>query len=371
MLHRKYRTIFFVIVLGLFLTHIPVSTDSVNLSILRSTNSQLSSEVWSDDFENETMTLNQWKFGGINLTTFDDEYTPNITVSNGMLYSDGPDLNEMVHNSTTTTGTWSLDVFLEDSNPYDLLIVFMSPHWVNIITNPSGYAVYLELGGGVSRFMLGYFVWDPAGNYLQDIDEYTDTITSGWVHIDITRQSDNSMYVHLNGSLRLQGLDTHVSTSQHFVLVSHYYMVFDNITVSDTVDIDQVSPHWTEPLVDQSITEGDDFLYSLHANDNAGLDTWWVADPTHFSIDQQGSLTSVEPLPAGNYSVEVFVNDTLGNVLSGTFNLEVIGLPLTTTTGVSEPLDPLTYVLLAISAGSSVVIIVMVLRIYRFKKPRL
>ncbi len=375
MFHRKYRTIFFAIVLGLLLSHIPVSSDSANLSILSTNNTQLSSEVWSDDFENETMTFNQWIFGGYNLT-HGGECPANVSVTDGMLYATGPIINYMFHNSTTTTGTWSLDVFLE----YDFshtLISFTSNYYNNpeIIGGPHGYVVYLYPDGAIIHFTLAYWIPDLAGSILDEIDTYSFNRTSGWIHIDITRQPDSNMYVYLNGTLRLQGMDTRWSTSEYFALETHTdsYFIFDNVTVSDTVDIiDHVSPYWIEPLVDQSITEGDDFLYSLHADDYAGLDTWWVTDSTHFAIDQEGTLTSVSPLAVGNYNVEVFVNDTFGNVLSGNFNLDVSEvITTTTTTGTPETLDPLTYVLLAISAGSGVVIIVVVLRIYLFKKTRI
>jgi len=374
--HRKYRTIFFAIVLGLFLSHIPVSTDSVNLSILNTNNSQLSSEVWSDDFENETLTLDQWMFGGINLTIFSANYTPNMALSNGMLYSDGPDINEFIHNSTITTGTWSLDVFFEDNDPYaDILIVFMSPYFGNHLFFAEGYGVHLYVWESAFHCDLVQIVPEGLGKYIENIDEYQASSYPGWIHIDITRQLDSNMYVYLNGTLRLQGMDTHVNTSEYFVLVAPEYSIFDNVTVSDTVDIDKVSPHWTEPLSDQSINEGDDFLYSLHADDHAGLDTWWVTDSAHFAIDQEGNLTSVSPLAAGNYTVEVFVNDTIGNVLSGTFNLEVIELPATTisptttstTTTNGTSLSLITDFGLVISVGSLGIIVVMIVLIARKK----
>ncbi|MHA1614078.1 MAG: hypothetical protein ACTSW7_03780, partial [Candidatus Thorarchaeota archaeon] len=136
---------------------------------------------------------------------------------------------------------------------------------------------------------------------------------------------------------------------------------------SDTVDIDKVSPHWTEPLVDQSINEGDDFLYSLHADDHAGLGTWWVTDSTHFAIDQEGNLTSVSPLAAGNYTVEVFVNDTLGNVLSGAFNVEVLPLPTNTSTG-SSLLDPYVITLYGAAGVAWVVAVTFIISDYRKRK---
>ncbi len=363
MFHRKYRTIFFAIVLGLLLSHIPVSSDSANLSILSTNNTQLSSEVWSDDFENETMTFNQWIFGGYNLT-HGGECPANVSVTDGMLYATGPIINYMFHNSTTTTGTWSLDVFLE----YDFshtLISFTSNYYNNpeIIGGPHGYVVYLYPDGAIIHFTLAYWIPDLAGSILDEIDTYSFNRTSGWIHIDITRQSDNTTYVYHNGTLILEMVDTHVSNSEYFGLVSDAYIIFDNITVSDTVDIiDHVSPYWIEPLVDQSITEGDDFLYSLHADDYAGLDTWWVTDSTHFAIDQEGTLTSVSPLAVGDYNVEVFVNDTFGNVLSGAFNVEVLPLPT------NSPLDPYVITLYGAAGVAWVVAVTFIIRDYRKRK---
>ncbi|MHA1577904.1 MAG: hypothetical protein ACTSU3_11130 [Candidatus Thorarchaeota archaeon] len=382
MFHRKYRTIFFAIVLGLFFSHIPVNTDLVNLSILRTDNAQLSSEVWSDDFENETMTLDQWIFDGYN-ATYGGRLPANVNMSDGMLYLNGPITNYMFHNSTTTTGTWSLDVFLEYD--FDIIVIsFMSNYYMDpeTIGGPFGYAVLLYPDGAIIHSTLAYWIPDVSGSMTDDIDTYSFNRTSGWIHIDITRQPDNYLYVYLNGTLRLQGMDTRWSTSDYFALETHTdsYFIFDNITVSDSVDIDKASPHWTEPLVDQSITEGEDFLYSLHADDYAGLDTWWVGDSTHFAIDQEGNLTSIGLLPAGNYNVEIFVNDTIGNVLSGTFGLEVIELPPTTTTstptattssttttnGTSLQLESI--IILSISIGSLSVIVVMTVLIVRIKR---
>lgn len=338
MFSGKYRAVFFVIVLGLLLSSITVSTNIAGYSIVMIDNSKPSATVWSDDFENTTETLNQWTFGGINYTIDSDDYTPNITLSNGMLYSDGPDMNEIFHNSTTTVGTWSLDVFLENGPRYSIFFVFMSPSWDHLSTSPSGYALHIYRNAGIHHFYLGYFVPDLAGSYLRGVDETSFDAGAGWRRIDITRQSDNTTYVYHNGTLILEMVDTHVSNSEYFGLVSDAYTIFDNITVSDTVDIDGVAPHWIEPLNNQSINEGDDFLYTLQADDYSGLDTWWVGDTANFAIDQAGNLTSVAVLPAGIYGVEVFVSDTFGNVLSGTFYLEIISLHPTTSISPTTPL---------------------------------
>jgi len=371
MFSQNRRMIVLGFVLCLFLSSISVSTNLAGFSRVKIDISQPSSVVWSDDFENVTKTLSEWTIDGIYIDGY--EYIPNVTVSDGLLYSNlyfnGTGINLLTHNSTTATGTWSVDVFPGEDFVY-VMIFFMSPYWSSdYMGSPLGYTVIID----PSQTILGYWDSDPAGNLLMTLDSASISMTTGWYHIDITRQSDDMMYVYIDGVLWLQGEDSTHHSSEHFRLKTYGQTIFDNVTVSDTVDIiDHVSPYWIEPLVDQSITEGDDFLYSLHADDYAGLDTWWVTDSTHFAIDQEGTLTSVSPLAVGNYNVEVFVNDTFGNVLSGNFNLEVSEvITTTTTTGTPETLDPLTYVLLAISAGSGVVIIVVVLRIYLFKKTRI
>ncbi|MHA1389302.1 MAG: hypothetical protein ACTSWA_07930 [Candidatus Thorarchaeota archaeon] len=382
MFSQNRRKIVFGIVLCLFLSSISVSRNLAGYSIVQIDISQPSSVEWSDDFENETETLNQWLFTGYN-RSHGVYATPNVTVSNGMLYSTGPTYNYMFHNSTTTVGTWSLDVFLGYDFNY-LLISFMSVYQLDpeIIGGPDGYLVYLSPDASIIHFTLAYWVPDFGGNYPEEIDTYSFSRTSGWVHIDITRQADTNLNAYLNGTLRLQGMDTRASTSEHFAIeaIADSYFIFDNITVSDTVDIDKESPHWTEPLVDQLIIEGDDFHYSLHAYDSAGLDTWWVADSTHFSIDQEGNLTSIEPLPLGTYGIEVYVNDTFGNVLNGTFNLEIIELPpattpstptatiSSTTTTNGTPLQLISVLIVVVSIGSLGVIVVVIVLIVRKKQ---
>ncbi len=63
-------------------------------------------------------------------------------------------------------------------------------------------------------------------------------------------------------------------------------------------------------------------------------------------MSDEGVVASVEPLQVGDYGVEVSVNDTFGNVLSGAFNVEVVPLPTNTTTPTGKstgpnPLEPL------------------------------
>jgi hypothetical protein len=331
---------------------IPVSKRDINL---------LSSEVWSDDFENVTKTLSEW-------TIFSDNI-PNVTLSNGLLHSDGPGLNVLTHNSTTDTGTWSFDMFLEENNEYWTWLYFMMVSWDDWWGE--GYAFNIQSSAGHHFFVLDYIF--PGGDGLVELGSVSFDESSTWYHIDITRQSDNWMYVFLNGMLLLEARDSRVISSEYFRINSDNHVVFDNITVSDTVDLDGIAPHWTTPLVNHTINYAEDFSYALSAADYSGLDTWWLDSNLQFKISDEGVVTSRYPMPVGNFEVVVHVNDTFGNVLSGSFNVEV--LPLSTDTITSPttdtgpgPLSPLTIALFGAVGVVWVVAVVFMYRDYRGRK---
>jgi hypothetical protein len=99
----------------------------------------------------------------------------------------------------------------------------------------------------------------------------------------------------------------------------HYCSAVFILTVLDTD-----SPHWTHALTDQMVEVGDLFYYDLNATDFSGLDTWWLNDTGRFSVSSEGIVTSNTFLPAGVYHIWVSVNDTLGQVLTGTIRIEVV-----------------------------------------------
>lgn len=81
-------------------------------------------------------------------------------------------------------------------------------------------------------------------------------------------------------------------------------------------------PVWDEPLSDQIIEYGYTLSYDIDASDFSGLDTWSVND-SRFQIDNSGVLTNATTLDLGTYTLIVSVNDTIGNVLTGTVTITV------------------------------------------------
>jgi len=90
------------------------------------------------------------------------------------------------------------------------------------------------------------------------------------------------------------------------------------VTVQDTTP-----PSWLETPTDRLVEFGDAFHYSLNATDLSGLDRWWINDTTHFHIDNQGTITNATGLPVGVYFIQVWVNDTYGNVQTATLQVKV------------------------------------------------
>jgi len=80
---------------------------------------------------------------------------------------------------------------------------------------------------------------------------------------------------------------------------------------------------WLQSPSNQVILIEDPFNYDLNASVYGGLDKWWIDDTVNFAISQFGVVTNNTFLPIDDYDLTVYVNDTLGNVLSGTFTLTV------------------------------------------------
>jgi parallel beta-helix repeat protein len=102
-----------------------------------------------------------------------------------------------------------------------------------------------------------------------------------------------------------------------------------SITIAVTVE-DTVLPSWVTTPENQVIEYGETFSYDVDAIDLAGISTWWL-NRTDFSIDSSGLITNATVLAVGVYGLEVFCNDTHGNVQSAIITVTVEAPPTTTT----------------------------------------
>jgi parallel beta-helix repeat protein len=84
------------------------------------------------------------------------------------------------------------------------------------------------------------------------------------------------------------------------------------------------------PIIDpvpanRTIEYGTPFSYNLNATSDSPLKGWEIDDTTHFTIDSNGVITNIVTLQAGDYSLEVTVENIYNYTASATFTLTVTG----------------------------------------------
>jgi hypothetical protein len=90
------------------------------------------------------------------------------------------------------------------------------------------------------------------------------------------------------------------------------------ITVADTT-----APEFISEPVNQVFEYGELLVYNIGATDLSGIDKWWLSDATHISVSEDGILEQNYVLPVGLYPLDIFVNDTQGNIRSASITLTV------------------------------------------------
>jgi hypothetical protein len=83
-------------------------------------------------------------------------------------------------------------------------------------------------------------------------------------------------------------------------------------------------PRWYITPTNLTIEFAQEFTYQLMAKVPHGADHWWLDDTEEFGIDEKGLVYNITFISVGEYLVSGHVNDTLGNVLTTTFRIEVV-----------------------------------------------
>ncbi len=100
-----------------------------------------------------------------------------------------------------------------------------------------------------------------------------------------------------------------------------------NANITITV-VDDVPPTWDELPQDRVAPVLADFTYDVNASDNTAIDTYWLNDTTHFSINpSSGLITNTTALGLGSsYHIRIRVNDTSGNEIDANITITVSDL---------------------------------------------
>ena len=149
------------------------------------------------------------------------------------------------HPSSVAYGTWSFDVNAMDIPEHHFYVFFMINDWETFPESTYGYCIYISPKDAEFKLMKlagdARFIKIPLDRYQFDLAAF-----SGWQHIDVTRDTDGQFYVYINGTLRLEAVDTEITTSTNFRFGSETGPALDNVIVSDTVDITPApaTPEW-------------------------------------------------------------------------------------------------------------------------------
>lgn len=95
--------------------------------------------------------------------------------------------------------------------------------------------------------------------------------------------------------------------------------------------VDRINPNWTQEPGNISIQDNESLAVQINATDNEGIDTFSVNN-TDFSINSSGYLTNNTGLSIQNYTINISVNDTTGNILSQVITIEVTNSSVADTT---------------------------------------
>ncbi|MGY5875188.1 MAG: hypothetical protein RTU30_05540 [Candidatus Thorarchaeota archaeon] len=204
--------------------------------------------------------------------------------------------------SDLPVGVYALQISVNGSFDYDLIDEFIvtvedatSPVW---LTTPSDQVV--ELGDDFAYALSAY---DRSGITDWNINN-TDLFS---ITIDGYLTSDSPLDIGIY-YLEIQALDP--------------YGLFCEATISITAE-DTVPPHWVDGPSDMHLEFPNAFRYDMNASDISGIDKWWINYTSHFQIDNFGVITNSSLLSIGVYTIQVFVNDTQSNILTGIFTLLV------------------------------------------------
>ncbi|MHA2027064.1 MAG: hypothetical protein ACXACG_00270 [Candidatus Thorarchaeota archaeon] len=206
------------------------------------TNNASAAMVWNEDFDN----LTDWTTFAFEHWTNGPVIAGNFSVDGGVLTVLDDDVNYARHDSTINVGTWSFDLFVPDVPAGWAGVAFMSNGTRPIMFDTRMISVEATTVG-VDRFI---FWWLRGPN--EGIGEtcYTpETSILGWHHIDITRTSGGLFNVFFNDTFEYTTVTNDVTLSTYFECFADNATgaAFDNIVVSDTIDITPPTTTPSEP----------------------------------------------------------------------------------------------------------------------------
>ncbi|MHA2247187.1 MAG: hypothetical protein ACXADY_19735 [Candidatus Hodarchaeales archaeon] len=217
-------------------------------------------EDWSATFESP----DEWKLQGFNYALdfdWDPYFAPKIT--NGVLKMPNTQdkwyISQAIHPSTVAYGTWSFDWYVSagtSHEAYEVIFFIVNDYFPTeqsgeSTTDMNGYVLILTSNEEGVNLNAPYkravtlsecHSTSKIFNYLA-FHQFPSAL-EGLYHIDITRDITGEFNIYFDKEHLFQVTDNTTTISEEFVFGSWYGdTTYDNLTVSNTVDIDPPSFH--------------------------------------------------------------------------------------------------------------------------------
>jgi hypothetical protein len=188
-------------------------------------------EVWSEDFD---VPPDDWTIFGYIYDGYPVPTEGNFSYASGMLEALDDDVNIARHESNTSVGTWSFDMFVPDDDDGEGGI------YVEFMSNGSsfiefGNASFVSVGAYLDEDK--FVVWSIIGSSYQVYSDIHVDPMEGWHHIEVSRTSDGHFCVWFNGTPEAHFTNTAVTSSiyLHFLCNDATGAAIDNLVVDDIV----------------------------------------------------------------------------------------------------------------------------------------
>jgi hypothetical protein len=276
-------------------------------------------------------------YAGTETNLFWDNETTGVSTT----YSDGTgkttaEMKDVVtYTETDTVGLTSAWDF--QSNPND--DTADNDYWgINSLVN-NGYPVLVGIGEGNGVLAPIATLNNPADNYFI---AGTETITFNCsvsayagiknVSLFITDKSDTNFA--LNQTIELSGSSDSASWDVELLAGNYTWncQAFDILGAEDwntnrSIILDTDAPTFTT-FANQTIPTGNALSYTIEATDSgSGVDCFTVNDTTNFQLSCAGLLENNTVLTIGTYTLNIAVNDSVGNENSAELSVEITPTP--------------------------------------------
>ena len=334
-----------------------VSSNTKGIDLLYSDTNLLFKNNFTANDENaiDAGTSNQWDNGSIG--NYWDDY------SGFDLNDDG--IGDSPYNILGSAGSqdnypiWTDNIYMNIINPNQSNVFGLNaPHYTVEITYPNLDTMWYSLNGGqsitfTSNDTINQAVWDSlpggivsitfyanntAGNIAsKSVEVIKDTIAPMWnpepkdqtiefgtdFSYNIDAEDLSTITYSINDTLNFQIDSTTGQLTNNTVLsVGVYWLqIYVNDmwgNVNSIIIMIKVQPEkaptWNPEPTDQTIEFRNTFSYNVNASDLSGIGQYWINDTLNFQIGSTtGLITNKTVLFVGEYWLQIYVNDTLGN----------------------------------------------------------